>query len=420
MVRTLALAALVTLFGAGASQAQYQDSSPPDEQNGSPQYDNGYDEELLGPRHDDQRYNDDRQDNRGYAQPDIDVGIFASLGNDGRWFLTGNFGWVWRPYAAAGFRPYSDGRWVWTSYGWTWVSYEPFGWATYHYGYWNCDAALGWVWIPGYDWSACRVQWASYDNYVCWAPMTPPGYYCPRPFTTAGFSIWFTIGAHHFCDPYPARYCVTAYHPEYTQRVAYKSPDRGYVQQYTRAPIRTATVQFKYKSFVRGDGGQARFGSNREQTFAKSRSYTPQQQPYSNVQRGTSRPLMRDPRAYTQDSRQQYKSPQQRQGGFDTRALDTRPQAAAWKRQYQPQEARRAPSSRDIRPLFETHHNDAMRGGQRSQQQWGGAGTQPAQREDASTREAVRTANRGGGNKGNGREVVRMKGGDNGRGNGKH
>lgn len=413
MVRTLALAALVTLFGAGASQAQYQDSSPPDEQNNSPAYDNNYDEQLLGPRHDDQRYNDERDDDRGYAQPNIDVGIFAGLGNDGRWFFSGNFGWVWRPYATASWRPYSDGRWVWTSDGWTWVSYEPFGWATYHYGYWNCDAALGWVWIPGYDWSPCRVQWAYYDNYVSWAPMTPPGYYCPRPFTTAGFNIWFTIGANHFCDPYPARYCVTpSYPPVYTQRVAYKSPDRGYVQQYTHAPIRTATVQFRYKSFSRGDGGQARFGSSREQTFAKSRSYTGSTGRYN----GASRPLIRDPRPYPQVSRQQYKAPQQRQGGFDTRALDTRPQDAAWKRQYQPQEARRAPSSRDIRPLFETHRND-MRGTQRPPQQWGG---QRAQRETTPSRQTVRTANAGGGNKGNGHEVVKMKGRDNGRGNGKH
>jgi hypothetical protein len=213
--------------------------------------------------------------------------------------------------------------------------------------------------------------------------MTPPGYYCPRPFTTAGFNIWFTIGANHFCDPYPARYCVTpAYQSVYTQRVAYKSPDRGYVQQYTQAPIRTATVQFKYKSFSRGGNTQA---------YAKSRPYTPQA-PYSNVQRGSSRP--------------QYK------------ALDTRPTNTAWKQQYQPQEARRTPTSRDMRPFFETHRSD-MRGVQRAPQQWGG-GTQQTQRETAPSQQDVRSANRGGGNKGNGREVVKMKGGGNGRGNGKH
>ncbi|HKW14629.1 MAG TPA: DUF6600 domain-containing protein, partial [Candidatus Krumholzibacteria bacterium] len=301
MVRTLALAALVTLFGAVSSQAQYRDSAPPDEQ-GSAQYDtqapySGYDEELLGPPND-QRYNDDQQygdDSRGYSHPDINVGMFASLGNDGRWFMTANFGWVWRPYAAADFRPYSAGRWVWTSYGWTWVSYEPFGWATYHYGYWDCDAQLGWVWVPGYDWSACRVQWAYYDNYVCWAPMTPPGYACPRPFTTAGFNIWFTIGANHFCDPYPARYCVTSYRNVYTPRVAYKSPDRYYVQHYTHAPVRQSTVAFKNTTFARGGN----FNGSRSQTFAKSKSFTrDSQQPYVRNSRPYSQPQTRDGRTY--------------------------------------------------------------------------------------------------------------------------
>src|SRR5690349_14040208 len=123
MVRTLALAALVTLFGAGASQAQYQDSAPPDEQNRSDQYYNGgapegYDEELLGP-YEQQQYNDNqRYNDGGYSRPDVDVGIFANLSN-GRWFMTANFGWVWRPYAATTWRPYTNGRWVWTSYGWT-------------------------------------------------------------------------------------------------------------------------------------------------------------------------------------------------------------------------------------------------------------------------------------------------------------
>lgn len=287
MIRILTLLAFATLFGAGASQAQYRDSSPPDNQGYMPQHgtsyrddddasdyddDDRYDEEIYGSR-DDRRHNGYQEyDERGYSRPGVDVGIFVNLGNDGRWFLTADFGWVWRPYAASAWRPYTDGRWVWTSYGWTWLSYEPFAWATYHYGYWNCDARLGWVWVPGYEWSACRVQWAYNDDYICWAPLSPPGYSCPRPFTTAGFNIWFTVGARHFCDPYPARYCVRPrYKSVYEQAVAYTSPDRRFVERYTGSPVRTTTVQFKHTTFARGAKG---FPNVRTETTTKARSYS--------------------------------------------------------------------------------------------------------------------------------------------------
>jgi hypothetical protein len=421
MVRTLALAAFVTLFGAGASQAQYRDSAPADEQNQSPQYQNetapeGYDEELLGP-YQDQQYNDDRQyDDRysdhGYSRPDVDVGIFANL-SDGRWFMTANFGWVWRPYAATSWRPYTNGRWVWTSYGWTWVSYEPFGWATYHYGYWNCDSALGWVWIPGNEWSACRVQWAYYDNYVAWAPMYPPGYSCPRPFTTAGFNIWFTIGASHFCDPYPTRYCVTSYDNVYTQRVAYKSPARTYVQQYTRTPIRESSVTFKHTKAVRSTNG---FGATtRSQTVFKSKSSKSYSQPYvqnsrpkvQSKQKFNSKPMVRDSRTFAQSSpqrqtKQQFKSSPQRKT-FDTRAMQQRSPEPGYTRQYQPREAKRSVSREAIRPRFETHQRDVVRSTSRASQ---------------ITREVQRSATHGNSKQSRG-DVVKMKGG-NGRGAGKH
>ncbi len=390
MVRTLALAALVTLFGAGAGQAQYRDSAPADEQNQSPQYRSetapeGYDEELLG-SYEDQQYEDNRYDDRGYNRPDVDVGIFATL-SDGRWYMTADFGWVWRPYAATSWRPYTNGRWVWTSYGWTWVSYEPFGWATYHYGYWNCDSALGWVWIPGYEWSACRVQWAYYDNYVAWAPMYPPGYACPRPFTTAGFNIWFTIGAHHFCDPYPTRYCVTSYDHVYAHRVAYKSPGRTYVQQYTRTPIRESTVSFKHTRVVRGSNG---FDATRSQTVIKSKS-TRHAQPYAQ----NSRPHVQ--------TKQQIKSSSQRKNFVDARALQQRSREPAYTRQYQSREVKRSVSREAMRPRFETRQREVVRSTNRSSQ---------------ITREVSRSATHGN-SKQSRSDVVKMKSG-NGRGAGKH
>jgi len=445
MVRTLALAALVTLFGAGASQAQYQDSAPPPE---------GYDEELLGPYEqqqydDDQpyddRYSDDRYSDHGYSRPDVDVGIFANLSN-GSWFMSANFGWVWRPYAATSWRPYTNGRWVWTSYGWTWVSYEPFGWATYHYGYWNCDAALGWVWIPGYEWSACRVQWAYYDNYVAWAPMYPPGYSCPRPFTTAGFNIWFTIGASHFCDPYPTRYCVTSYDNVYTQRVAYKSPGRTYVQQYTRTPIRESSVSFKHTKAVRGSNG---FSATHSQSQFKAKGYSRNTQPYvqnsrPNVQSkqkyNTGSQMTRDSRTFarneqpqrakqkyntgsqvTRDSRtfarneqpqrakQQFKKSSSQRNYVDARAMQQRQREPGVTRQYQQREVKRSLTREATRSVFESHQKSVARSTGRSSH---------VTRDVASTHEAQRSVTKGNSKQSRG-DVAKMKGG-NGRGSGKH
>src|SRR5579862_4774706 len=71
----------------------------------------------------------------------------APLGPLGSWTTVGAFGRAWRPArVAVGWKPYSNGSWVWTSAGWFWQSDEPWAWATYHYGSWQYDASLGWVW----------------------------------------------------------------------------------------------------------------------------------------------------------------------------------------------------------------------------------------------------------------------------------
>jgi hypothetical protein len=250
MLRTFVFAGVLMMLGASVSDAQYRDSYPREEQ--YVEYDDtyedpypGYDRELLG---DPDYYDDDY----GYSEPDTDVGMFASLGYDGRWHLTAGFGWVWRPYVSVGWRPYTHGQWVWTSHGWTWVSYEPFGWATYHYGYWHSDPVFGWVWIPGYEWSATRVRFAYYDNYIAWTPMPYPGYHCPSPWSTAGVNVWITIGADRFCDPYPYRHYVTPrYKSVYRETVAYKAPARHHVERYVGSPVRTSKVEFKATKYTK-------------------------------------------------------------------------------------------------------------------------------------------------------------------------
>jgi hypothetical protein len=92
----------------------------------------------------------------------------------GRWVDYQPYGWCWTPYdASPGWRPYSDGYWVYTEFGWTWASSEPWGWAAYHYGRWTFDRDYGWVWIPGTTWGPAWVAWSYGEDWVGWAPLGP-------------------------------------------------------------------------------------------------------------------------------------------------------------------------------------------------------------------------------------------------------
>jgi hypothetical protein len=100
----------------------------------------------------------------------------APLAPQGTWVDVGSYGRCWRPaHVAVGWRPYVEGRWVWTDCGWYWESDEPWGWACYHYGTWVQDPALGWVWVPGVEWAPAWVSWRVADGYIGWAPLPPPG-----------------------------------------------------------------------------------------------------------------------------------------------------------------------------------------------------------------------------------------------------
>jgi hypothetical protein len=106
----------------------------------------------------------------------VDLGFFYDdLAPYGNWIERPSYGWVWTPRAVAtSWRPYEDGRWVWTDDGWTWITDEPYGWATYHYGRWYDDPEIGWSWVPGDTWGPSWVSWQEGGDYVGWAPL-PPG-----------------------------------------------------------------------------------------------------------------------------------------------------------------------------------------------------------------------------------------------------
>lgn len=128
------------------------------------------------------------------ADADEDYGAFYTrLDPYGSWLETANYGYVWQPQTAErsnSWRPYTNGRWVYTDAGWTWYSEEPFGWATYHYGRWTRLRSIGWVWVPGDEWAPAWVSWREGNDYVGWAPLPPE----------ARFERG--TGIHHWADNY--------------------------------------------------------------------------------------------------------------------------------------------------------------------------------------------------------------------------
>jgi hypothetical protein len=92
------------------------------------------------------------------------------LAQHGHWAMSAQWGRVFVPAAAAGWRPYQNGRWLENRF---WRSDDPWGWATDHYGRWGRDAALGWVWVPDTRWGPSWVAWREADEVVGWAPLPP-------------------------------------------------------------------------------------------------------------------------------------------------------------------------------------------------------------------------------------------------------
>ncbi|HRJ11085.1 MAG TPA: hypothetical protein PLP58_21065, partial [Prosthecobacter sp.] len=112
-----------------------------------------------------------------WVDPAADYSLFyEQLSPHGDWLDVEGYGYAWRPRLAAqaSWRPYMDGRWMWSDHGWAWDSREPFGWACYHYGRWVRVSRHGWVWIPGREWAPAWVSWRTGPDYIGWAPL-PPG-----------------------------------------------------------------------------------------------------------------------------------------------------------------------------------------------------------------------------------------------------
>jgi hypothetical protein len=146
------------------------------------------------------------------ARAGISVGVSVdffrdSLSPHGDWIESSRFGLVWAPRSVRpGWRPYTNGRWVYTDSDWTWVSDEEWGWATDHYGRWYFDRDEGWVWIPGDEWAPAWVVWRSGDDYVGWAPMPPDADPFAENFDVDLDPFYFSfVETRYLCEPHVYR-----------------------------------------------------------------------------------------------------------------------------------------------------------------------------------------------------------------------
>ncbi len=113
----------------------------------------------------------------------------SDFDENGRWQYSTDYGYVWTPtVVAAGWAPYSAGRWIWIRGSYVWVDYDPWGWAPCHYGRW-VFTSHGWSWVPpsagAVYWGPGYVGWIVTPTYVAWVPLAPGeiyygyGYYGP-------------------------------------------------------------------------------------------------------------------------------------------------------------------------------------------------------------------------------------------------
>lgn len=153
-----------------------------------------------------------------YDEPypgEMDTSYFYDyLSPYGAWVHHPPYGYVWIPERMGyGWRPYSNGQWVWSDFGWTWVSFHRWGWVPFHYGRWGWDRYIGWYWVPGTDWGPAWVSWRVGDLYIGWAPIPPEARFVPGvgvtslPYTLH-YSYWVFVEYPYFLNSRLNRYVL--------------------------------------------------------------------------------------------------------------------------------------------------------------------------------------------------------------------
>jgi hypothetical protein len=175
-----------------------------------------------------------------------ELSAYDILSEYGEWIDLSPYGVVWCPCVEEGWAPFSDGRWIWTSYGWTWDSYEAFGEIVYHYGYWYYEDDIGWFWVPGDEWSPARVQWYTYLNYCAWAPLPPPNCFWPDPWDSWDYDVWIVVDYDHFCDGHVGHRRIAPDHYRsiiQREHVIRRAPDVRRVETVTQRQVLIRTIE---------------------------------------------------------------------------------------------------------------------------------------------------------------------------------
>jgi len=101
--------------------------------------------------------------------------VKAVLSQYGSFVQHPKYGEVWVPTVTPqGWHPYPPCHWVNTrQYGWYFDDRTPWGQIVHHYGRWAHDQQMGWIWIPGAEFSPGWVVWRTSPQWIGWAPMLP-------------------------------------------------------------------------------------------------------------------------------------------------------------------------------------------------------------------------------------------------------
>ncbi|MFH1557541.1 MAG: DUF6600 domain-containing protein, partial [Pseudomonadota bacterium] len=143
----------------------------------------------------------------GDAQARVNIDVFyAPLAEHGTWVAHPEYDYVWVPSGLdASWRPYQEGRWIWTDAGWYWESGEPFAWATYHYGRWGYEPEYGWFWVPGDTWAPAWVKWRRGGERTGWAPIAPDArgfaYGAPKRYEAPVAESWVVVEDRYISAP---------------------------------------------------------------------------------------------------------------------------------------------------------------------------------------------------------------------------
>jgi len=87
----------------------------------------------------------------------------------GRYIYSERYGNVWQPSSLPpGWHPYPSCHWVYDrTYGWTYDDPTPWGKIVHHYGRWTHEPKLGWMWVPGEEFSPGWVVWRTSEQCNC-------------------------------------------------------------------------------------------------------------------------------------------------------------------------------------------------------------------------------------------------------------